>query len=57
MHSNTINMGPVILFGILGSYPCLHIWEKNLSKIGKISAKIHEIGKIKAILGLRMTPI
>ena len=26
-------------------------------KIGKISAKIHEIGKIKAILGLGMTPL
>ena len=26
-------------------------------KIGKISAKIHEIGKIKAIFGLGMTPI
>ena len=25
--------------------------------IGKISAKIHEIGKIKAIFGLGMTPI
>ena len=26
-------------------------------KIGKISAKIHEIGKIMAIFGLGMTPI
>ena len=26
-------------------------------KIGKISAKIHEIGKIKAFFGLGMTPI
>ena len=26
-------------------------------KIGKIRAKIHEIGKIKAIFGLGMTPI
>ena len=26
-------------------------------KIGIISAKIHEIGKIKAIFGLEMTPI
>ena len=26
-------------------------------KIGKISAKIHEIGKIKVIFGLGMTPI
>ena len=27
------------------------------NKIGKISAKIHEIGKTKAIFGLGMTPI
>ena len=26
-------------------------------KIGKISAKIHEIGKIKTFFGLGMTPI
>ena len=30
---------------------------KYFIKIGKIRAKIHEIGKIKAILGLGMTPI
>ena len=30
---------------------------KYLIKIGKIRAKIHEIGKIKAIFGLEMTPI
>ena len=30
---------------------------KYFTKIGKISAKIHEIGKIKAIFGLGMTPI
>ena len=30
---------------------------KYLIKIGKIRAKIHEIGKIKAIFGLGMTPI
>ena len=29
----------------------------NNIKIGKISTKIHEIGKIKAIFGLGMTPI
>ena len=28
---------------------------KYLTEIGKISAKIHEIGKIKAIFGLEMT--
>ena len=30
---------------------------KYIIKSGKISAKIHEIGKIKAIFGLGMTPI
>ena len=30
---------------------------KYFIKIGEISAKIHEIGKIKAIFGLGMTPI
>ena len=30
---------------------------KYTIKIGKISTKIHEIGKIKAIFGLGMTPI
>ena len=30
---------------------------KYFFKIGKIRAKIHEIGKIKAIFGLGMTPI
>ena len=30
---------------------------KYLIKIGKIRAKIHEIGKIKAIFGLGMTPM
>ena len=30
---------------------------KYFIKIGKISAKIHEIGKIKAIFGLGMTSI
>ena len=40
----------VILFGILGSYLFLHIWENILLKLGKISAQIHEIGRIKIIL-------
>ena len=30
---------------------------KYIIKIGKISTKIHEIGKIMAIFGLGMTPI
>ena len=29
----------------------------KIHEIGKISAKIHEIGKIKVIFGLGMTPI
>ena len=37
--------------------PFLSHFGKYFIKIGKISAKIHEIGKIKAILGLGMTPI
>ena len=34
----------------------LHL-GKYAIKIGKISTKIHEIGKIKAIFGLGMTPL
>ena len=30
---------------------------KYFIKIGKITAKIHEIGKVKAIFGLKMTPM
>ena len=37
--------------------PFLSHLGKCFIKIGIISAKIHEIGKIKAILGLGMTPI
>ena len=51
-----------------GTDPSDFIWDfgklpfsshlgKYIIKIGKISAKIHEIGKIKAIFGLGMTPI
>ena len=47
----------VILLGILGNYLFLSIWDFFSIKIGKISAKIHEMGKIKAIFGLGMTPI
>ena len=50
------------------SFPSEFIWDfgklpfpshlgKYFNKIGKISAKIHEIGKIKAIFGLGMTSI
>ena len=48
-------MYTVILFGILVPFPT-HL-GKYFIKIGKIRAKIHEIGKIKAIFGLGMTPI
>ena len=47
----------VILFEILGIYHFLHIWEIFFIYIGKISAKIHETGKILAIFGLGMTSI
>ena len=40
-----------------GKLPFPEHLGKYFIKIGKISAKIHEIGKIKAIFGLRMTPI
>ena len=45
----------LILFGILGSYLFSQLGIFFI-KIGKISAKIHEIGKIKAIFGLGMIP-
>ena len=37
--------------------PFPELMGKYFIKIGKISAKIHEIGKIKAIFGLGLTPI
>ena len=40
-----------------GKLPFPEHLGKYFIKIGKISAKIHEIGKIKAIFGLGMTPI
>ena len=40
-----------------GKLPFPSYLGKYFIKIGKISAKIHEIGKIKAIFGLGMTPI
>ena len=47
----------LILFGILEKLPFPSHLVKYFVKIGKISAKIHEIGKIKAIFRLGMTPI
>ena len=55
-------------FTLLVSYISDFIWDfgklpfpshlgKIFTKIGKISTKIHEIGKINAIFGLGMTPI
>ena len=41
----------------LGKLPFPTRLGKYFIKIGKIRAKIHEIGKIKAIFGLGMTPI
>ena len=40
-----------------GKLPLPSHLGKYIIKIGKISTKIHEIGKIKAIFGLGMTPI
>ena len=40
-----------------GKLPFPEHLGKYFIKIEKISAKIHEIGKIKAIFGLGMTPI
>ena len=40
-----------------GKLPFPSYLGKYIRKIGKISTKIHEIGKIKAIFGLGMTPI
>ena len=40
-----------------GKLPFPSYLGKYFMKIGIISAKIHEIGKIKAIFGLGMTPI
>ena len=40
-----------------GKLPFPSYLGKYFMKIGKISAKIHDLGKIKAIFGLGMTPI
>ena len=40
-----------------GKLPFPSYLGKYAMKIGKLSAKIQEIGKIKAIFGFRMTPI
>ena len=40
-----------------GKLPFPSYLGKYFMEIGKISAKIHEIGKIKAIFGLGMIPI
>ena len=50
-HGVQVMSRSVTLFGILGSYLFLHSWIFFI-KIMKISAKIHEIGKIKAIFRL-----
>ena len=47
----------VIFFGIFWKLPFPSHLGKFIIKIGKISTKIHEIGKIKPIFGLGMTPI
>ena len=47
----------VILFGMFRKLPFPSHLRKYFIKIGKIKTKIHEIGKIKALFGLGMTPI
>ena len=42
---------------IKGKLPLSENLGKYFIKIGKISAKLHKIGKIKAIFGMGMTPI
>ena len=57
----TCNTSKVCLFSDFiwdfGKLPFPTNLGKCFIKIGKIRAKIHEIGKIKAIFGLGMTPI
>ena len=61
--TNTKIVGTGIFFGCsdfiwnFGKLPFPEHLGKYFIKIGTISAKIHEIGKIKAIFGLGMTPI
>ena len=47
----------VILFGIFRKLPFPSHLRKYIIKIWKISTKILEIGKIRAIFGLGMTPV
>ena len=58
----------LVISGLKHMHPSDFIWDfgmvpfpehlgKYFIKIGKISAKIHKIGKIKTIFGLGMTPI
>ena len=52
--------GPIIDSDFIldfGKLPFPSHLGKYIIKIGKISTKIHEIGKIKAVFGLGMTPI
>ena len=64
----TISLLFLNILEILCSFHSDFIWDfgklpfpthlgKYFIKIGKLRAKIHEIGKIKAIFGLGMTPI
>ena len=73
MHQFSWGMGQILIPFAYKYSLCLYlysdfIWDfgklpfpthlgKYFIKIGKIRAKIHEIGKIKAIFGLGMTPI
>ena len=56
----TLDQGPYSYSDFIwdfGKLPFPTYLGKYFIRIGKIRAKIHEIGKIKAIFGLGMTPI
>ena len=63
LYPNLCYKGTALYFGCsdfiwdFGKLPFPTHLGKYFIKIGKIRAKIHEIGKIKAIFGLGMTPI
>ena len=63
MEGNNSSVNESILMKLIdfiwdfGKLPFPSHLGKYIIKIGKISTKIHEIGKIMAIFGLGMTPI
>ena len=57
IHTELTFLNPSDFIWDFGKLPFPTHLGKYFIKIGKIRAKIHEIGKIKAIFGLGMTPI